>query len=141
MYGIPNVVEVIYSNGNNNYSVRVVNDDENSPISTVNRGREIVYRETNPVFGSSSDSINDAMATKFQINEYAEKLLRDLSTLEYTLSYTHGYCPVRVGDCVLLNYTKAGLDNVKAKVTSQSIKCTHGCPVTETATFTRKLWG
>lgn len=132
LYGIPNVVEVIYSNGNDLYYSKVVNDDSNSPISTVNRGREIIHRVTNP------DVVG--YATKTQIDEYAERLLRELSTIEYSLSYTHGYCPVRVGDCVLFNYSKAGLTNVKAKVISQSIKCEPGCPVTEKAVFTTKLW-
>lgn len=133
LYGIPNVVEVVYSNGNEYYYSRVVNDDSNSPISTVNRGREITYRETDP------DLIGDP--TENQIQEYAEKLLESLSTLEYTVTYSHGYCPVRVGDCVRLNYSRAGLKNVKAKVISQTIKCEPGCPVTEKAVFTNKLWG
>lgn len=132
LYGIPNVVEVIYSNGATNYHARVVNDDPNSPISTVKRGREIVYRVTDPdVTGEP---------TRHQIEEYAEQLLRELSSLEYTITYTHGYCPVRVGDCVRLNYTRAGITNIKAKVISQSIKCEPGTPVTEKAVFTTKLW-
>ena len=133
LYGIPNVVEVIYSKGEDHYYAKVVNDDPNSPISTVNRGREIVYRVTDP------DLIGDP--TENQINEYASKLLRNLSSLEYTVSYTHGYCPVRLGDCVRINYSRAGLSNVKAKVISQSIKCVPGCPVDEKAVFTTKLWG
>ena len=133
LYGIPNVVEVIYSNDYYQYYARVVNDDVNSPTSTVNRGREIVHRVTNPEF------VGDP--TKYQIKEYAEQLLRNLSTLEYSISYTHGYCPVRVGDCVRLNYTRAGLTDIKAKVISQTIKCEPGCPVTEKAIFTTKLWG
>lgn len=133
LYGIPNVVEVVYSNGSDSYYTRVVNDDENSPISTVNRGREILHRVTDP------DLVGDP--TNNQIQEYATQLLRDLSSVEYTLSYTHAYCPVRIGDCVRLNYSRAGLTNVKAKVVSQSIKCEPGCPVTEKATFTTKLWG
>lgn len=132
LYGIPNVVEVVYSNSSGHYYGRAVNDDVNSPISTVNRGREIVHRVTDP------DLIGDP--TKSQIQEYAERLLRELSTLEYTVSYSHGYCPVRIGDCVRLNYSRAGLDNVKAKVISQSITCQPGCPVTEKAVFTTKLW-
>ena len=133
MYGIPNVVEVVYSNGNSYYYSRIVNDDPNSPISTINRGREIVHRVTDP------DLIGDP--TENQIDEYAKQLLKDLSSLEYTVSYTHGYCPVRIGDCVRLNYSRAGLKNVKAKVIRQSIKCEAGCPVTETAVFTNRLWG
>jgi len=132
LYGIPNVVEVIYSKGGECYHARVVNDDANSPTSTVNRGREIVHRVTDP------DLSGDP--TENQTQEYAEQLLKELSSIEYTISYSHGYCPVRIGDCVRLNYTKAGLVGVKAKVISQSIKCEPGCPVTEKAVFTTKLW-
>ena len=132
LYGIPNVVEVIYSNGLESYHARVVNDDVNSPISTVNRGREIVYRETNPSF--------TGIPTEMQIEEYATNLLRSLSSIEYTITYTHAYCPVRLGDCVRFNYTRAGLTDIKAKVISQSIKCKPGCEVTEKAVFTTKLW-
>lgn len=133
LYGIPNVVEVVYSTGSEYYYSRVVNDDSNSPISTVNRGREIIYRVTDPDLNGDP--------TENQIQEYAEQLLRELSTLEYTITYTHGYCPVRLGDCIRLNYKSAGLVGIKAKVISQSIKCESGCPVTEKAVFTTKLWG
>lgn len=133
IYGIPNIVEVLYSNGNGYYYAKAVNNDENSPISTVNRGREITHRITDPDL--------NGYATQNQINEYAERTLRELSSLEYTITYTHGYCPVRVGDCVRLNYARANLVNIKAKVISQSIKCEPGCLVTEKAVFTVKLWG
>ena len=132
MYGIPNVVEVTYSKGAHYYHARVSNDDPNSPVSTVNRGREIIHRESNPDL--AGDPTGD------QIKEYAERLLRELSTLEYTISYSHGYCPVRVGDCVRLNYSRAGLTDIKARVVSQSITCKPGCQVTERAVFSNKLW-
>lgn len=133
LYGVPNVVEVLYSTAETGFYWRVVNDDPNSPISTVNRGREIIYRDTSP-------SVTDNVTIE-QIKEYAERLLRRLSTLEYTISYSHGYCPVRVGDCVRIDYKRYGITDIKAKVISQSIKCETGCPVTETAVFTTKLWG
>lgn len=132
LYGIPNVVEVIYSSGKDYFRARIVNDDPNSPTSTVNRGREIVYRETNPSMVGTP--------TELQVKEYATTLLRDLSSLEYTITYTHGYCPVRLGDCVRLNYSRAGLTDIKAKVISQQIKCKPSCEVTEKAVFTAKLW-
>ena len=132
LYGIPNVVEVIYSNGTEYYYGKAVNDDPSSPISTVNRGRQITHRESNP---SLLGSPNQA-----RIQEYAENLLKELSSLEYTVTYTHGYCPVRVGDCVRLNYSRAGINGIKAKVISQNIKCESGCPVTEKAVFTTELW-
>ena len=132
LYGIPNIVEVIYSDGTEYYYGRAVNDDPSSPISTINRGREITHRESNPsMLGNPSQR---------RIQEYAENLLKELSSLEYTVTYTHGYCPVRIGDCVRLNYKRAGIYGVKAKVISQNIKCESGCPVTEKAVFTTELW-
>lgn len=133
LYGVPNVVEVIYSKGYDTYTATAVNNDPNSPISTISRGRKIVYRETDP------DLIGNP--TKKQIDKYAEQLLRNLSAVEYTISYTHGYCPVTINDCVRLNYERAGITDVKAKIISQTINCTPGCPVTETAVFTKNLWG
>lgn len=132
LYGIPNVVEVIYSNGNEYYYGKAVNDDPSSPISTINRGRQITHRESNPsLLGNPSQD---------RVQEYAENLLKEMSSLEYTVTYTHGYCPVRIGDCVRLNYTRAGLKGIKAKVISQNINCESGCPVTEKAVFTTELW-
>lgn len=132
IYKIPNVVEVIYSSGNEHLYAIAVNDDESSPLSTVNRGRKITHRVTDPSLAGNP--------TKGQIKEYAEQVLREMSTVEYVISYSHGYCRTRVGDCVRLNYKKAGINNVKAKIISQSIKCVPGCPVTEKAVFTSKLW-
>ncbi len=133
LYGIPNVVEVSYSDGDGFYYAKVVNSNKNSPTSTVNRGREIIYREVNPrLSGEPSQK---------QIERYAKQLLREKSTLEYTVSYTHGYCPSRPGDAVILNYERAGIKNVKAKIISQTIKCIPGCPVSEKAVYTSKLWG
>ena len=133
LYGVPNVVEVVYSQSGDSYFIRVTNEDENSPTSIQNRGREIVYRVNDP------DLVG--IPTENQIRDYAERVLKEKSSLEYTITYSHGYCPVRVGDCVRLNYSKAGLTGVKAKVISQVIKCESGCPVTEKAIFTVKFWG
>lgn len=140
IFGIPNVVEVLYSTNEEpkqeenkpvNYVV-VENNDINSKTSIQSRGRRIVHRVTDPeIIGT---------ATQERVEEYATNLLKELSTVECTVSYTHAYCPVRVGDCVLLNYAKAGLDGVKAKVISQDIDCKPGCPVTETAVYTTKYW-
>ena len=133
IYGIPNVVEVVYSRNAGNYYTKAVNNDSSSPLSIQNRGREIIHREIDP-------DIN-GIPSNAQLDEYAKQLLRDLSTVEYTISYSHGYCPVRVGDCVRLNYKRAGLSDIKAKVISQTIKCEAGCTVEEKAIFTQSLWG
>lgn len=132
LFDIPNVVEVLYSMEGIVMRSTATNKDANSPTSTINRGRKITHRISNPSF--------PAIPTQEQLNEYAEQVLRDLSTIEYTVSYTHAYCPVRVGDCVRINYNRAGLTDVKAMVISQNIKCEPGCPVSEKAVITTKLW-
>lgn len=133
LYGIPNTVEVVYSKGSVCYYGTAVNKDPNSPTSTVNRGRVITYRDTNPSFPGEP--------SKAEVQAYAEKLLREMSAVEYTVTFTHGYYPVRLLDCILLNYERAGITDIKAKIISQSIKCVPGCPVTTKAVFTNKLWG
>lgn len=132
LYGIPNVVEVVYSTDSGYLYSKIVNDDPNSPISTVVRGREVTYRASNPSFSGEP--------TQDQIDEYAKQLLRNLSCLEHTIKFKHGYCPVRIGDCVTINCKDAGLDNVRAQIRTQSIKCTTGCAVDSTAVYTTKLW-
>lgn len=132
IYGIPNIVEVVCSTGTEVYYAKVKNEDPNSPTSIQARGREIIYRDISPNL--------PGFPTKEQIDEYAENLLKSLNSVEYQISYSHGYCPVRVGDCVRLNYAKAGLIGIKAKVISQNIKCDSGCTVSETAIFTKNLW-
>lgn len=136
IYEIPNRVEVTYTNEGDSevvqYFAEAENNDLDSPTSIPRRGRKIVHRVTDPEFVG--------VPTKAQVQEYADNLLKELSTVAYSITYTHGYCPVHLGDCVRLNYTKAGLTNIKAKVISQSIECEPGCPVTETAIFTKELW-
>lgn len=132
LYGIPNVVQVVYSDGRHYYEHRAVNKDPDSPTSTVSRGREIIYRDTNPNLAG--------VPTSAMVKEYAEKLLEELSSIEYSITYSHGYCPVRLGDVVRLNYKKAGITDIKARVVSQKIDCTSGCKVTETAVFSSNLW-
>ena len=133
LFDVPNVVEVVHSRGSRQYYAKVVNDDPNSPTSVQRRGRVITRRITDPNLGGDNP-------TESQINEYAERTLRELSTVEYSVSYKHAYCAVRCGDCVRLDWPEAGLNNIKAKVISQSITCEPGCPVQERAVFTTELW-
>ena len=139
LYGVPNVVEVLYS-GDKDHPIYVkkVNDDPDSITSIQARGREIIYRDTNPEVAGGT---NSEWVTEAQVEEYAYNLLKTMSSIEYTLNYKHGYCPVRIGDGVRLNYTRADINNVRAKVIRQIINCTPGCPVQETAVFSKQLWG
>ena len=131
-YSIPNVVEVVYSDSNDTYYAIATNDSSSSPVSTVNRGRKITTRVENPEISG--------VPTQAMIDEYAVTYLKEISTFEYTVRYSHGYCPVRLDDCVRLNIESLGLSDVKARVISQSIECEAGCKVIETAVFTQKLW-
>lgn len=131
-YGIPNTVEVIYSSLNGHLFAKAVNNDASSPISVANRGRVVLYRVVNPEFPGA--------ATQAYLNRYAEQVLRELSTLEYTLHYSHGFTPVRVGDCVRIFYSAAGLEDVKVCIKTQTIECAPGCKVSETGVYTRRLY-
>ena len=111
---------------------KVENNNPNSPTSIQSRGRRIIHRISNPDL--------QGIPTQEQLDEYAERMLKELSSVEYTITFSHGYYPIRIGDCVRLNYEKAGFNNVKAKIINQSISCTQGCKVNTTAVFTKNLW-
>ena len=132
IYGIPNVVEVCSTINGSTYIAIAKNEDINSIVSIPNRGREIVYRIT--------DVDLPGHPTQSQLDEYAVKQLENRSSLTYSVTFSHGYCPVRINDCIRLNYSRLGLNDVKAKIISQRINCSTGCTVDTTAIFTKKFW-
>lgn len=133
IFGIPNKLEVVYSPSKGAPLIaQATNTDPTSIVSSVARGRWIVERDTNP------DVVEGV--TQGQLNAYATHKLVELSTVDYQVSYTHGYCPVRLGDCVRFNYRRADFNGKNAKVIRQTIKCVPGCPVEETAVMTTSLW-
>lgn len=145
MSSIPNVLEVIYCGDKNKDigAIRVVvkNEDPNSIVSTVSRGREIWqrYTITNIATPENYTEITKTVITE-AVEAQAYRLLEAASTVKKTIQYEHGYCDVEIGDTVLFNYKRAGLIGVKAKVVSQTITCKPGCKVSETAVYTKKLW-
>lgn len=125
-FNIPNVVEVVYSNNGMLYTAVAKNENKNSKYSIQSRGREIIYRESNP------SGIND----EFHLNEYAEGLLKNLSRNKRTISYTHAYVPnVNIGDCVEIDYPEVGLNHVRAIVQTQEISLNVTGEVRETAVY------
>lgn len=133
IFGIPNRIEVIYSPSNATPLMATdQNNDRASIVSYPSRGRLIVHRETDP------DVVEGI--TQAQLNAYAHKKLMELSSVDYQVSYKHGYCPVRLGDCVRLRYKRAGFTNENARVIRQTITCKEGCVVEETAVLTNHLW-
>lgn len=133
LYGIPNVVEVVYSQNGRVITSTAVNDEPDSPISVGNRGREIMYRDTSPQL--------NGLVTQDMVDEYAKRLLKSLSNLECTVSFSHGYCPVDCGDAVIIHYPEAGINWQRAVIKSQSLDCSTGCKVSSKATFNRSLYG
>lgn len=132
LYGIPNVVEVLHSKNNGFLYSIAINDNPNSPVSTVSRKRRITHRETAP----SSYGI----MTQSQLDTYTQNLLKSKSKLVSTLSYTHGFCPVNLYDAVRLTYHSAELIDVKARVVLQDITCKSGVRVSETAEYITSLY-
>ena len=133
IFGIPNRVTVVYSKNKIYYEKTITNDDPNSVLSTVNRGRVIEIRDENPnLYGLASEAM---------IEEYAKKLLKQKSKVSRTITFSHGFLPnIRIGDCIELNYERAGIRNKKAQIVSQSIECKQGCIINETAIYTDSLW-
>lgn len=129
LFSVPNVVEIVYTQNEKYFFSRAVNDNKNSPISVVNRGYELVHRITDPsLYGT---------VTQHDVDEYAKTVLEEVSTIEYTLTYSHAYNGVRINDYVIIDYQAAGLTNIQAKVVAQSISCQASCPVQETVKYKR----
>lgn len=131
-FGIPNVYEAVMSSNDSSVTGRAVNDSPSSPISTVNRGREVYERETSPDIGKENPTAED-------LSNYARNKLKELSKVERSVDYSHGYNSVKVGDTVEVNYTRHGY-TAKGVVTSQVINCDTACTVEETVKFTEDLW-
>lgn len=131
-YGVPNRVEVLYSDNDRYFFSRVDNTNPNSDLSIPNRGRVVLYRETSPEF--------TGIPNKEMIDAYAKTLLKSQSTIQHELTIKHGYCGVGVDRAVILNLKRAGLVGIKGFITKQSISCEKGLPVSSTIVYSEELW-
>lgn len=115
-YACPNVFRAIQED----LSAVARDDSEDSPLSTVNRGREVWEEET-------SCDLN----TGESIAEYAVRKLKELQRVHLTAEYDRRYHPnVFVGDLVRLHYPAQGLDGL-FRITSQKIELSHGAKTSE----------
>ena len=97
-------------------------DDPESYLSTVSRGREIWAEETSVNLGT-----NESLAG------YAFRRLRELQSPARTVSYARRFDPgVRVGDVIRLNHPEIGVNGL-FRITSQSLELNYGCRTTEEA--------
>lgn len=60
-----------------------------------------------------------------------------LSEIAWKFNSTYNYGSTAIAAAQRLG----AINDIKAKVIKQSIDCSSGCKVTETAKFTAKLWG
>ena len=115
-YDCPNVFRAV----SGDESVTVKDQSEDSPLSVVNRGREIWAEDT-------SCNLNDSET----LYEYAQRRLNELQTVAVKVSYDRRFNPnVLVTDVIRLNYPQ--VSGVFA-VTSQSVEIGYGAKTTEEA--------
>lgn len=116
MFSCPNVFRAI----DDDLTAVARDDSPSSPLSTVNRGREVWAQET------SCD-----LADTETIEQYAARRLTELQKVGKTADYNRRFLPdVTASDLVRLWYPEQGLDGVYY-VNSQSIKLGGGARTSE----------
>lgn len=115
-YECPNILRAVQDD----LSAVARDDSPESPLSTVNRGREVWAEET-------SCELNMGES----ISEYAARRLKELQRVQLTASYDRRYQPdILVGDLVRLRYPAQGLEG-SFRVTAQTIELAHGAKTSE----------
>lgn len=115
-FACPNVFRAV----SDDLSATVRDDDPDSPLSTVSRGREIWKEET-----------DCDLAEGESVADYAIRRLREEQMVETSVSYDRRYHPdVLVSDWVYLNYPRQGIVGT-FQVKNQSIELGAGCPTSE----------
>lgn len=115
-FDCPNVFRAISGNS----SATVVDDDENSVLSTVSRGREIWMEET--VGAISRDET---------LEQYARRRLKEEQRVVRTFEYTRRFYPeIFPGDLVDVSYPQSDFNGV-FRVTNQTLTLGHSIEVRE----------
>ncbi len=118
-YSCPNVYRAL----DEDLSAIARDDSEESPFSTVNRGREIWMQDT------SCD-----LADNESIAEYAARRLKEEQKAAITASYDRRFHPdIMPGDVIRLKYPTQGLNGL-FRVKSQSIELGYGAKTSEDVT-------
>lgn len=117
-YSCPNVFRAI----SGDMSAIARDDNPESPLSTVSRGREIWEEETSVTLGT-----NESLAA------YSFRRLKELQSPARTAKYKRRFYPdVNVGDLVRINHPEIGIDGL-FRIKSQDMDLTYGCRTSETA--------
>ena len=115
-FNAPNVYRAISDD-----LVAVARDDSmDSPLSTVNRGREVWAQDNNV-------DLNDGQS----ISDYAIEALKKAQALVTTIEYKRRYNPnIDVGNVIQLHYPEQGIDG-EWRSKSQNIEMSYGCQTSE----------
>lgn len=117
MFSAPNVLRVTADNK----SLTIRDDNPESPLSTVSRGREIWAEESIDLTSGQT------------LDTYAIDRLKELQKPSRELSYKRRFHPdVRPGDLIRIRYPGQKIDGV-FKVQNQKIDLTHGARTEEVA--------
>lgn len=123
MSGIPNRYIVM----DNGVITTAINSDENSPVSTVNRGYfvDVIDKSPTPTDGDTYE-------------EYARKKLHEASMLKDTRQYEREYAP----NVLPYSIIRGSIDGLFGdyRVESQTIDCGNGITVKEKASMETYLW-
>lgn len=120
----PNVVRLWYEDDRRGLFAEARNDDPRSQSSTVARGREKLLCET------VDELAGDTTATMLaSLISEAGKRLRDNSTRIEYVDVPCLFAPVRINDCVELDYTAAGL-SIVGSATARDVEFSRGAPTT-----------
>ncbi len=115
-FSCPNVFRAIA----NDAAVTFIDDREDSPLSTVNRGREVWMEEDNCNLNAGEG-----------IHAYAKRRLSEEQARGYELSYSRRFNPdITIGDIVGLRYPASGIDG-NYKVVAQKLTLGNGCRTEE----------
>lgn len=105
-YAVPNVFRAIVDD----ISAVARDDDPNSPFSTVNRGREVWYEETNCYLNDNES-----------VSAYAVRRLGNLQRVSTFIQYDRRFKPdILLSDLVRINYPSVGITG-RFYITSQTI--------------------
>jgi len=115
-YSCPNVLRVTYES----YAAIARDDDPESPLSTVNRGREIWAEEAAQLSSSAP------------LAAYAQQRLKELQSPAREITYTRRFMPdLRPGDLVGISYPGAEIDGT-FRIKSQTVELGYGADTEET---------
>ena len=115
-YDCPNVFRAI----EDDLSAVARDDNPDSPLSTINRGREIWLEETDCDLGE-----NESIA------DYAIRRLKEEQAVAFSVEYTRRFNPdVQVGDKIRLHYPEQKVTG-NFEIVSQSITLGYGCRTSE----------